>query len=71
MSGKLYRVPKPGNCVDNLVKSMLMETEPEINRPILPEEITGTLGRILDEVELPADIHSEVEDLYQRAANEL
>ncbi len=38
---------------------------------IEPEEITGTLGRLLDEVDMPADIQQEVEDLYQRAIKEV
>ena len=34
---------------------------------IYPEEITGTLGRLLDEVNMPMDIQKEVEELYNKA----
>lgn len=32
-----------------------------------PEEITGTCGRLLDEVDMPEDIRKEVEELYNKA----
>ncbi len=35
---------------------------------ICPEEITGTLGRLLDETDLPSDIQKEVEELYNKAS---
>lgn len=35
---------------------------------ITADEITGTLGQLLDEVDLPADLHNQVQDLYDRAA---
>lgn len=34
---------------------------------ITVEELTGTLGQLLDEVELPPDLHRQVQDLYDRA----
>ena len=34
---------------------------------IYPEEITGTLGRLLDEVDMPMDIYKEVEEWYREA----
>ena len=34
---------------------------------IYPEEITGTLGRLLDEVNMPMAIQKEVEELYNKA----
>ena len=34
---------------------------------IYPEEITGTFGRLLDEVDMPMDIQKEVEELYKEA----
>lgn len=36
---------------------------------ITADEITGTLGQLLDEVDLPADLHNQVQDLYRRAAD--
>ena len=38
------------------------------NDEITPDEITGTLGQLLDEVELPPDLYDRVQDLYSRAA---
>ena len=38
------------------------------NDEITPDEITGTLGQLLDEVDLPPDLHDQVLDLYKRAA---
>lgn len=38
------------------------------NDEITPDEITGTLGQLLDEVELPIDLYHQVQDLYSRAA---
>lgn len=37
-------------------------------KTITADEITGTLGQLLDEVDLPADLHNQVQDLYDRAA---
>lgn len=34
---------------------------------ITADEITGTLGQLLDEVDLPVDLHNQVQDLYDRA----
>lgn len=52
-----------------LLKKINSNKQPKLD--IYAEEVTGTLGRILDEVELPADIHKEVEDLYKNVqANE-
>lgn len=36
---------------------------------ITADEITGTLGQLLDEVDLPPDLHDQVQDLYSRAAD--
>ena len=33
-----------------------------------PEELTGTLGQLIDEVALPTDIYEQVHDIYSRAA---
>lgn len=38
-----------------------------IDTSIFPEEVSGVLGRILDEVNLPPDIESEVSELYQKS----
>lgn len=32
------------------------------------QDITGVLGQLLDEVELPDELHEQVYDLYKRAA---
>ena len=37
------------------------------NDEITPDEITGTLGQLLDEVDLPPDLYDQVQDLYSRA----
>lgn len=37
------------------------------NDEITPDEITGTLGQLLDEVDLPPDLYDRVQDLYSRA----
>lgn len=36
---------------------------------ITADEITGTLGQLLDEVDLPTDLYDQVQDLYSRAAD--
>ena len=41
------------------------------NDEITPDEITGTLGQLLDEVDLPPDLYDQVQDLYSRAAKML
>lgn len=40
----------------------------ELFDEITPDDITGTLGQLLDEVDLPPDLHDQVLDLYKRAA---
>ena len=35
---------------------------------IAPDEITGTLGQLLNEMDLPTDLYNQVQDLYRRAA---
>lgn len=35
---------------------------------ITADEITGTLGQLLDEVDLPVGLYNQVQDLYSRAA---
>lgn len=37
-------------------------------KTITADEITGTLGQLLDEVDLPANLHNQVQGLYDRAA---
>ena len=66
---RMYRVPKEGDTIENLIQAMLDATP--VPDTIYPEEITGTLGRILDEVDLPADLQTEVEGLYKRAVKEV
>lgn len=55
-------------------QSQLIATDYIVAPENLPEtitadEITGTLGQLLDEVDLPADLHNQVQDLYRRAAD--
>lgn len=55
-------------------QSQLIATDYIVAPENLPEtitadEITGTLGQLLDEVELPADLYDQVQDLYRRAAD--
>lgn len=55
-------------------QSQLIATDYIVAPENLPEtitadEITGTLGQLLDEVELPADLYDRVQDLYRRAAD--
>lgn len=55
-------------------QSQLIATDYIVAPENLPEtitadEITGTLGQLLDEVDLPADLHNQVQDLYSRAAD--
>lgn len=40
----------------------------DLPEAITADEITGTLGQLLDEVDLPTDLHNQVQDLYSRAA---
>lgn len=40
----------------------------ELSETITADEITGMLGQLLGEVDLPADLHNQVQDLYDRAA---
>lgn len=54
-------------------QSQLIATDYIVAPENLPEaitadEITGTLGQLLDEVDLPADLYDQVQDLYSRAA---
>lgn len=41
----------------------------DLPETITADEITGTLGQLLDEVDLPADLYNQVQDLYSRAAD--
>lgn len=44
---------------------VIPENLPEI---ITADDITGALGQLLDEVNLPVDLYNQVQDLYDRAA---
>lgn len=55
-------------------QSQLIATDYIVAPENLPEtitadEITGTLGQLLDEVDLPADLYDQVQDLYSRASD--
>lgn len=49
--------------IDNEYILPTKKVDPEIP----PEDITGVLGQLLDEVELPDELHKQVHDLYKRA----
>lgn len=38
----------------------------DLPETVTADEITGTLGQLLDEVDLPADLHNQVQGLYDR-----
>lgn len=51
----------------NFEERQVREMDENVKDIIYPEEITGTLGRLLDEVDMPMDIYKEVEELYKEA----
>lgn len=52
-----------------LIEEDYIVTPENLPEAITADEITGTLGQLLDEVDLPADLHDQVQDLYSRAAD--
>lgn len=52
-----------------LIAEDYIVTPENLPETITADDITGTLGQLLDEVDLPADLHDQVQDLYSRAAD--
>ena len=57
------------NGLSQLIEKDYIVTPENLPETITADEITGTLGQLLDEVELPPDLHEQVQDLYSRAAD--
>lgn len=57
------------NGLSQLIEKDYIVTPEDLPETIAADEITGTLGQLLDEVDLPADLYDQVQDLYSRAAN--
>lgn len=51
-----------------LVEENYIVVPEDLPGTITADEITGTLGQLLDEVDLPADLYDQVQDLYSRAS---
>lgn len=56
------------NGLSQLIEKDYIVVPEDLPGTITADEITGTLGQLLDEVELPPDLHEQVQDLYSRAA---
>lgn len=56
------------NGLSQLIEKEYIVVPEDLPETITADEITGTLGQLLDEVELPPDLHEQVQDLYSRAA---
>lgn len=57
------------NGLSQLIEKDYIVTPENLPETITADEITGTLGQLLDEVDLPADLYDQVQDLYRRAAD--
>lgn len=57
------------NGLSQLIEEDYIVTPENLPEAITADEITGTLGQLLDEVALPADLYDQVQDLYRRAAD--
>ena len=57
------------NGLSQLIEEDYIVTPENLPEAITADEITGTLGQLLDEVDLPADLYDQVQDLYSRAAD--
>ena len=57
------------NGLSQLIEEDYIVTPENLPETITADEITGTLGQLLDEVDLPADLYDQVQDLYSRAAD--
>lgn len=67
-NGEFY-VRIADNGLSQLIAEDYIVTPENLPETITADEITGTLGQLLDEVELPADLYNQVQDLYSRAAD--
>lgn len=56
------------NGLSQLIEKDYIVTPENLPETITADDITGTLGQLLDEVDLPADLYDQVQDLYSRAA---
>ena len=56
------------NGLSQLIEKDYIVTPENLPETITADDITGTLGQLLDEVDLPADLYNQVQDLYSRAA---
>lgn len=50
-----------------LIEEDYIFTPEDLSETITADEITGTLGQLLNEVDLPADLYNQVQDLYNQA----
>ena len=57
------------NGLSQLIEEDYIVTPENLPEAITADEITGTLGQLLDEVDLPSDLYDQVQDLYSRAAD--
>lgn len=57
------------NGLSQLIEKNYIVTPENLPETITADEITGTLGQLLDEVDLPADLYDQVQDLYSRASD--
>lgn len=57
------------NGLSQLIEEDYIVTPENLPETITADEITGTLGQLLDEVDLPSDLYDQVQDLYSRAAD--
>ena len=57
------------NGLSQLIEKDYIVTPENLPETITADDITGTLGLLLDEVDLPADLYDQVQDLYSRAAD--
>lgn len=61
---------QPAFLIDgDLIQSV--DTQATEEDDIAPDEITGFLGQLMDEVDLPSDLLEQAQELYDRAAKQL
>lgn len=64
-----FHVRIADNGLSQLIAADYIVSPEDLPETITADEITGTLGQLLDEVDLPADLYNQVQDLYSRAAD--
>ena len=67
-NGEFY-VRIADNGLSQLIATDYIVAPENLPETITADEITGTLGQLLDEVDLPADLYDQVQDLYSRASD--